>query len=321
MTTFYYVSTLLAHGPQAIYKKDELIKALNNFDYKPDSWLGINVTMYSGVTDIHWVERNNWKNLYINDDAGITPLSKQELKCLYKQAQTWFDQQLTLENKAVRWSINHPDDLDNNPYGNRWDGQMQNLAQSNMLGNPCSFHVVHENPTTNNKHWGPKPTSHSTYQAWGHGRTNHDQSTFARDNYWAKVQTKELTKEYPNNIIRHQNRKYNRNHTEAFPVFDDPEYELSRHSTGWKYSSKARHQYNQHFGKTKTFNKRQQSHLFNDWTAQDEYEAHGGDYYAPCWWADQPDPNLTPMSNLSKTQRWDNEHSAFNVNYIKLKKG
>ena len=37
MATFYYVSTLLAHGPQAIYKKDELIKTLNNFDYKPDS--------------------------------------------------------------------------------------------------------------------------------------------------------------------------------------------------------------------------------------------------------------------------------------------
>ena len=154
---------------------------------------------------------------------------------------------------------------------------MQNLAQSNMLGNPCSFHVVHEDPTIYNKHWGPKPTSHSTYQAWGHGRTNHDQSTFARDNYWAKVQTKELTKEYPNNIIRHPNRKYNRNHTEAFPVFDDPEYELSRHSTGWKYSSKARHQYNQHHHSQRHHlelspDKRQLSHDINDWTHEEKLD-------------------------------------------------
>lgn len=310
---------MIHHGPQGIYKKDELIKALNNFSYDRHNWLGIQITMYSGVTDIHYeIDKRGFANLYIDDQAGVTPLNDLQIKKLYNEAKVWYQQQLHLEKLAIQWTNNHPND-DENPYGNRWDGQMEYLSKSNLLGQ--TFAIREEYIDHEYNYSQPSPKSHSTWCNWGHGRTGHPQSAFAKDNHFRKQEIQSLVNEYPNNIIRHSNRQVNKHHSCDFPVFDDPEYLLSRHSTGWKHSSKAYHQYNQHVGKTKTFDKRQQSHLFNDWTAQDEYEAHGGDYYAPRWWADQPDPNLTPMSDVSKTQKWNDEHSAFNINYIEIKKG
>lgn len=47
-----------------------------------------------------------------------------------------------------------------------------------------------------------------------------------------------LHHEYPNARIGYLNHRYQKNHPISFPVFDDDEYIESRHSTGWKYSTK-----------------------------------------------------------------------------------
>lgn len=81
MATFYYLHTMIHHGPQGVYKKDELTKALNNFNYDRHNWLGIQITMYSGVTDIHYeINKHGFANLYINDQAGVTPLNDSQIK-------------------------------------------------------------------------------------------------------------------------------------------------------------------------------------------------------------------------------------------------
>lgn len=64
----------------------------------------------------------------------------------------------------------------------------------------------------------------------------------ARYTHRKRLSAREL-KDYP---LTHHNRK-DRRHYFRFPVFDDDEYFTAKHSTGWKYSTKCRHQYQIHF--------------------------------------------------------------------------
>lgn len=240
MATYYYVKNRVFHGINDVYTKKELIKVLNNFDLH-DSWYGIYITMYTGVTDIHWIDYGNYYSLSVNDDCGVYILNKDEIKHLYNQAHTWLKQQIYLEKQAVKWEQNH--DSDNNPYGNRWNGQVQFLIQSNCFGNPAKLPVV--KGTIHYHHLAPRSKPHSTRGNFGFGRVGHEQGTFARNNYWSRIKVNELVNEY-GRVVRHRNRKYNRKHTQSFPVFDDHEYIASEHSTGWKYSTKAKHQWAQH---------------------------------------------------------------------------
>lgn len=83
-------------------------------------------------------------------------------------------------------------------------------------------------------------SSHSSSR-WKSGRVGHTMSANARYNHWKRKVITELD-EYP---ITHHNRK-DRRHQFRFPVFDDNEYCLAKHSTGWKYSTKCKHQYEIH---------------------------------------------------------------------------
>ena len=58
-----------------------------------------------------------------------------------------------------------------------------------------------------------------------------------------QVKFTEAGKNYNYLPLRHRNRQIMKKHPTFFPEFDDPEYSRSRHSTGWKYSTKKRHQY------------------------------------------------------------------------------
>lgn len=311
MATYYYISTT---NIQEIYKKNELIKALDNLDYRSSK---IQVTKYSRVTKIRWLNfQDGYIHLSLNDDAVTTILSDKDIACLRSQAHTWFQQQCHLESLAIKYENTHLNST--NPYGNRWSGQMHYLANNNLLGQPASIRL---DPTVTRPHNpSPKTKSHTTFHFYGQGRTGHAQSTFARENHQAKINIQSLINDYPGNVVRHRNRKFNRKHSCEFPVFDDSEYTISRHSTGWKYSSKARHQYDQHKRHNWTLphsDKRQLSHIYNDWTADDEFDAAGGDYYAESWWYQEPDPNLTPMSDKIISQNFYNSHDpSKNLRYI-----
>lgn len=124
---------MIYHGPQGVYKKNELIKALNNFNYDRRNWPSIQITIYSGVTDIHYeIDKHGFANLYIDDQAGVTPLNDSQIKKLYNEAKVWYQQQLHLEKLAIQWDNIHHNN-DKNPYGNRWNGQMEYLSKSNLL--------------------------------------------------------------------------------------------------------------------------------------------------------------------------------------------
>lgn len=105
-------------------QKNELIKALNNFNYDRRNWPSIQITMYSGVTDIHYeIDKHGFANLYIDDQAGVTPLNDSQIKKLYNEAKVWYQQQLHLGKLAIQWDNIHHNN-DKNPYGNRWDDEL-----------------------------------------------------------------------------------------------------------------------------------------------------------------------------------------------------
>ena len=88
----------------------------------------------------------------------------------------------------------------------------------------------------------PKP--HTTQRMGKNSANLRPMRVFARDNKLSIIQRKTLRQnEIP---IRHINRSYRKHHLEDLPQFDDFEYTTARHSTGWKYSTKKRHQWEIH---------------------------------------------------------------------------
>lgn len=117
----------------------------------------------------------------------------------------------------------------------KWSGQMEYLSVSNKLGKTAKLPAIYiKTPIKNiQRH---VPHNASGYQ---HPRAGYVKSAFARSNYI-------IAKHYdvPKNIpLRHFNRNFRRKHLENFPWWDDNEYIRSKHSTGWKYSTKYRKQW------------------------------------------------------------------------------
>ena len=123
----------------------------------------------------------------------------------------------------------------------KWSGQANYLATSNLLGNTLNvpIKIVNAMPRKGDDYYR-KP---HTATGFKHSRVKHTMSVFARDNY-----TKIRHWDYEDlmlhpNQIKHYNRSYRRTHLNNFPMFDDDEYIKDRHSTGWKYSTKCSKQY------------------------------------------------------------------------------
>lgn len=292
MTDYYVINDHIAGHRPLVYTQNEFIKSLNNFTTRKllndIAYLFPNTfTMYSNVSKIYLEDYLGWwYDLHIECDSH-KPLSTQQLAQFQTQAANYLAQVQAQES---------------------YDGQVNALIQADAFGKTISLPTIIKNPQT---HWGHQPKSHNghgTYKAGG--RAGHTQSTFARDNHWHKLDLKALhdNPDFKNVKIRHLNRRYHNHHPIDFPVFDDDEYLESKDSTGWKHSSKARHQYNQHYGQPANIDKRQLSHLYNDWTDADDFDAAGSDYYAKAWWYHEPDPNLTPMANKSISQRFYDTH-------------
>ncbi|WP_251575655.1 hypothetical protein [Limosilactobacillus agrestimuris] len=220
MTDYYVIDDkIYGHYPIA-YKYSELIKALNNanirhiFDF--DITLFDTLVLYQNVKSISRLPDGFFK---IVCDSHRTIYDKELTRLLYS-SNAWYQNAKAKET---------------------WDGQMNYLAQSNLLGNPVfvpflptiSHHARSKNLTM-------RHPSHSSIR-WKNGRVGHTMSANARYTHWKRELITKLD-EYP---ITHHNRK-DRRHQFRFPVFDDDEYCFAKHSTGWKYSTKHKHQYEIH---------------------------------------------------------------------------
>lgn len=109
---------------------------------------------------------------------------------------------------------------------------LQSKLDNHTLVRPCAIRIRILNSMHKQK---PKAHSYSDMNK----RPGTPMSAFGR----YQVRFKETGKTYKYLSLRHKNRQIMKKHPTIFPEFDDPEYSRSRHSTGWKYSTKNRHQY------------------------------------------------------------------------------
>ena len=300
----YQLNTMVANWQSQIYDRDNLIQALANIEHSDfaDEILWGRLICYRDVSQIKKIYHNRWSvekhcDHYEFEAKSQHEVTGKELTKLYNAAKNFYQQQLHVEQASLKFAKNHPDQ--ENPYGYRWDGQTNFLRQSNAFGHTYQGGVWEYQPNHSSwNRWGHQHW-HRMRGNWGGGRVGHTQHAFALDNHVAKQERQELDRAYLNTKIRHLNRKYKKNHPIDFPVFDDDEYRQGWHSTGWKHSTKARHQYEQHFnhgkikGNRKTISKRDVAKMVNDWSQADteevEYFVGGED------WLNAPDPNLTSM--------------------------
>ncbi|MCR5524418.1 MAG: hypothetical protein K6F18_02000 [Lactobacillus sp.] len=220
MTDYYVIDDkIYGHYPKA-YKYSELIKALNNANTR--QLLDFDITLFDVLV------------LY-QDVKSIKRLPNGYFKIVYGSCQTIHGKKLTrLLHSANAW-------YQTAKANENWDGQMNYLVQSNLLGNPV-FVPFLTTPShhSRSKHLIMRHTPHST-AGLKSGRVGHTMGANARYTYRKRDMVCKL-KEYP---VTHHNRK-DRRHQFRFPVFDDDEYCLAKHSTGWKYSTKCKHQYEIH---------------------------------------------------------------------------
>lgn len=276
MADYYIFNDHITLDPPRVYSHPEFIKTLNNavHDQVTSSYRASTRTyavIHNGH-DMQLVRQPSGEYILEFNASSFHYLSRTELAQLKHQSKNWFT--------SARHYESYPD-------------QTRVMAEANCLGTEIKLDIKTEPIPP--YHRPSHLKSHSTHAWYGSGRVGHPQHTFARDNHQSRTERFRLARLYPEAQVRHINRRYSRRHPIDFPVFDDNEYIESRHSTNWKHSHKWQHQWG---GNSKgPLDKHQLSHQLNDWTTKDEFEAHGGDYYAPDWWADLPDPNRTPMNN------------------------
>lgn len=313
----YQLNIMVANWQSQIYNHDNLIQALANAEYSDfaDEILWGRLICYHDVSAVKKIYHNQWSvekqcDHYEFEAKSQHEVTGKELTKLYNAAKNFYQQQLHVEQASLKFAKNHPDQ--ENPYDDHWNGQTNFLRQSNAFGHPYQGGVWEYQPSPSTwNHWG-HPHWHRMRGNWAAGRVGHTQHAFAFDNHLAKQKRQKLDRQYPNAKIRHLNRKYKKNHPIDFPVFDDDEYRQGWHSTGWKYSTKARHQYEQHFnhgkitGNRKTLSKRDVANLVNEWSQTDidevEYIVGGQE------WLNAPDPNLTSMHDWQK--KWKKRRNS-----------
>lgn len=216
MFNCYVIHDYIYSHDDKVYTCSELVKALNNAKPIIDSTFFSTVTLYRNVHNIKRVVSGTGFCFEIDCDS-CKRIEEQALNDLHKEAKKWFDTAKAHE---------------------AWDGQLNYLAQSNQLGREMPVETVVEQV----KPWKPvyHLTPHSSIRI-KHGRVNYSMSVNARYIQRKRLLTREL-KDYP---LTHHNRNDCR-HYFRFPVFDDNEYLIAKHSTGWKYSTKCHHQYEIH---------------------------------------------------------------------------
>lgn len=320
-STLYLVNTHRWCDDQLLYTKKEFIQALNNDCLKP--YRNFNPApfyVYHNITSaVKYYNQALHQQTYMITAQSHHALTHQELTSLFDQADAWFIKQLQ-KNKQyyhlVYQSNQDPeqeakyDQLIAQQFGPNYRPiDVQSMAAENQLGNEITDATYYYQHYCSHRLNLPK--SHNNYGNYKvGGRSGHTQSTFARDNYWHKQELNTLSQE-PNLVntkIRHLNRRYHNHHPIDFPVFDDDEYIEAKTSTGWKHSSHAKHQYNQHHGQPTYIDKHQLSHFYNDWTNDDDFDAAGGDYYAEAWWYHEPNPTVTPMAEKNKYEKIYDPH-------------
>lgn len=212
----YIVSDLVFGNESSIYTYSELIKALANARY--NSRMFIDIHLASNVK--HIAEVHDRALAYYDIDAdSFIQLTDKQVKKLKSRADTWYAQQKRFD----------------------FDGSVDLAKQANLFGTTIEpDEVIYKRHTP--YQYRKNHTRHSI-RGYKHGRAGRTKSAFARSNYYQKTTIPDLVHNYP---FRHRNRKFNRKHLIDFPVWDDAEYSRDRHSTGWKYSTKCKHQWQIH---------------------------------------------------------------------------
>ena len=215
-SSLYTVSNLWYDHHTYFYTYSELIKALANANCKYLDF--INIKIAHNVTHITEIYEHNFIRYTIDADK-FTVLTTAQIKNLKSRADTWYNQQKRFD----------------------FDGKLNFAKQANLLG-----HAIEPDEVIYKWHtpyqYRKNHTRHSV-SGYKHGRTGKTKSAFARSNYYQKTTIPDLIHNYP---FRHRNRKLNRKHPIDFPVWDDDEYIRARNSTGWKYSTNCKHQWQIH---------------------------------------------------------------------------
>lgn len=271
----YELNPMIAGWQSQVYDRDNLIQALANVEHSDfaDEIIWDRLICYRDVSQVKKICYSQWSvkkrcDHYEFEAKSRYKVTGRELTKLYSAAKNFYHQQLHVEQASIKFAKSHPDQ--ENPYGDHWDGQTNYLRQSNAFGHTYQGGTWEYRPGHSAGNRRSHHQRHRMRSNWGNGRVGHTQHAFALDSHIARQERQQLDRAYPNAKIRHLNRKYKKNHPIDFPVFDDDEYRQSWHSTGWKYSTKARHQYEQHFnrgrisGSYKTVSKRDAVQLLND---------------------------------------------------------
>ena len=220
MTDYYVVDDhIFGHYPQA-YTYSELIKALNNADIRwlfDDYSFGNDLTLYRDVKSIKRLP-DRWGADFEIECGSSQIIKGAMLNRLLYSAHQWYQHEQAHED---------------------WNGKMNYLAQSNMLGEPIFVPFPLIAPGRYGRHT-MRAKSHS-YCKYKHGRVGHPMSANGR----YMIHKRELAFELRDYPLTHHNRK-DRRHNFLLPVFDDSEYCTARHSTGWKHSTRCKHQYQVH---------------------------------------------------------------------------
>ena len=278
MADYYVFNNHLFSTRPKVFTKPEFIKSLSNYEerYLLDD-LGYLIPgtfrVYHNVKNAKLVHHAMGWYSFECECTSYHTLNKEELANLVAQSKSWLSSQKET-----------------------YPGYLNAMIQGNGLATPVNLPIEYLQPVVIKK---PAPVvAHTSRGNFGHGRVGHPQHVFASDNQQAKLDRQRLQMIYRSAKIGHLHRRYKKNHPYAFPVFDDDEYIQGRHSTGWKYSTKNRKSWG---SPDKKLNKRAMSHLYNDYSAKDDFEDHGGDYYYPSWWVNLPDENQVSMHDYQQT--------------------
>lgn len=205
---YYVIESMIMGEHGHAYTYGELIKAVRRYKYRDlyESLSANDIWRFNHLyySDVEDVDDITHSNCHKVDDTF-----KRNLKL---DSDLWWDLQ---KEKYDKWDLNY---------------MVQTDALGRELGNGYQIDLW---PNYHLYRPSSKPVSHSCWK-FKHGRAGN------KANHKASVKANILYKEYASlPKMRHRDRKRDCN----FYCFDDPAYITSHHSTGWKYSTKNKHQY------------------------------------------------------------------------------
>lgn len=243
-TVYYIHDCIIGHKPMLVGKAQIIKFFANNKIQKAfelNSWFKLN------QEDLQIISNKKYKNAHVWLDVDeITNPSdlyfKRNQYGFISLCGNWEHKRELNQGDLINLILRGQEFYHEKELTEKWPGQTRYLAVTNEFGHELKVPIKDTVVNITTPYHIANHTPHAIgFQMKKMRRATHTRSAFAKSNY-KTIRHMDVDREYFHKF-KHINRSYTRKHIAHFPVWDDSEYLVSRHSTGWKHQRKNRKQY------------------------------------------------------------------------------